>query len=272
MLLRFSGAAKLHAPPSDLLTMAMRILNIYASAGLPIEPVFNRLAPSLEAALPNRAEPFVFKGRYYIQWAWEARGNGFANTVTEKGGQLMQERLVVAEQSLKRAYELDPTDPAAPTEMLTCELGQGKGKQVMELWFKRAMEADPDNITACNHKMYYLEPKWYGSEEEVLAFGEECYKTGNYTAKIPMLLIAAHKTVSSYTPDQMVYYKQPRVWQDMKRVLEPYLRVRPDDYESRNQFCSLAGATGHWDVAHEQLDHLGDHVDPASYPDIKAFP
>ena len=46
----------------------------------------------------------------------------------------------------------------------------------MEEWFRRAMKADPGNYSACSSKLYYLEPKWHGSEEEMLAFGASAWR------------------------------------------------------------------------------------------------
>ncbi len=160
--------------------------------------------------------------------------------------------------------------------MLNVELGQGKGKEVMELWYKRALEADPDNLMACYNKLNYLEPKWYGSEQEVLAFAEECFKTGNYGARFPMMITRAHQALAVYSAEPEAYYKKPLVWHDAQRVYEPYLRVRPDDADARSAYCYFAGASGHWSIAREQLAILGSNIVPVyfgsgSLDDIKEF-
>jgi hypothetical protein len=93
--------------------------------------VFDRLYPAMQAAMPGRPEPLVFKGRFYTEYAWDARGGGYADTVTEEGCKGFYQRLALAEQALTRAYELDPTDPDAATWMLQVVLGGG-GKKKME--------------------------------------------------------------------------------------------------------------------------------------------
>ena len=61
------------------------------------EPAFNRIYPVLQKALPKSALPLLFKGKFYKEWAWDARGSGWASTVTPEGGQLMEQRLATAQ-------------------------------------------------------------------------------------------------------------------------------------------------------------------------------
>ena len=118
--------------------------------------VFDQLYPAIEAAMPGKPEPLVFKGRFYADYAWDARGNGYADTVTEEGWKGFHERLAVAAEALSKAYALDPGSPAASTEMIKVMMGEGGGRERMEVWFRRAMAADPDNLDACAKKLYYL--------------------------------------------------------------------------------------------------------------------
>jgi hypothetical protein len=271
--LQFADAARIKPPPSLLLDTAQRVIDI---TGAGDEKAYARVSNIMESLLPNRPEPLILKGEFYTDFAWVARGSGTADTVTDRGWKLFTERLAVAEESLKKAYELDPTDPRSSTAMLSVELGQGKGRDVMETWYKRAMEADPDNLTACERKLYYLEPKWHGSAEDMLAFGEECYKSGNYLGRLPTVLMLAHKSLSRYLHNPEAYLKQDVVWRDARRVYEPYLRVRPDDTDARSAYTYYACVSGHWAVAKEQFDLLGDNIMPihfghGSIEDVKEF-
>jgi hypothetical protein len=59
--------------------------------------------------------------------------------------------------------------------MITVEMAIGEGnRDEMEKWFWRAMDADNDNLDACNKKLLWLEPKWHGSPEEMLEFARTC--------------------------------------------------------------------------------------------------
>jgi hypothetical protein len=227
-------------------------------------------------ARPDGIVPLVFRGSLYISYAWDARGNGWANTVTPDGWKLMGERLAEAEKALTRAWEINPDDPQAPTLMLTVELGQGKGMHVMETWFKRAMETDPDNIDACRKKMYYLEPKWHGNAELMLTFGRSLLAKGNWEARLPFLLADAHRTLAGYAKDRAAYYKDEDVWKDVKAVYDGFLAGHPDSVLDRTWYAKLACWCGHYAEARTQFQALGDKVavsvfsNPAEMEKLKA--
>lgn len=227
-----------------------------------IDPV----CAALSQAMPASPVPLTVKGVAYIGYAWDARGSGWANTVTEEGWAKMRERLAVAEELLEKAWKLDPKDPAPPTRMLVVELGQGRGRERMELWFKRAMEADPDNYSACAKKLYYLEPKWHGSAEDMLAFGRECLQSGNWDARLPFFLVDAHLKLSDYRQNQRQdYFKQGNVWSDIQSVYQPYLTFFPNSTYDRSMYAKFACWCGQWGEGQRQFSALGDKAVVAAF-------
>lgn len=111
------------------------------------EAFFNVLEPHLVKNWPQEASLYLLRGNYYIDYAWHARGNAVASRVTAEGWKGFAERLVVAQKCLEKAWKLDPTDARIPVAMIILELGQGEGRDRMEMWFQRAMELDPNNFT-----------------------------------------------------------------------------------------------------------------------------
>jgi tetratricopeptide (TPR) repeat protein len=220
--------------------------------------LFDKLYPAMEAALPGRPEPLTFKARFYIRYAWDARGDGFADSVTERGWRLFAERLDLAEEALTRAHELDPNDPAPPTEMISVMMGKGGGRERMELWFRRAMAANPDNLDACEKKLFYLQPQWHGSLVDLLAFGQECRRGENWRGQIPFILCQAYESVAQRAPDRAEYYAQDQVWADVRSVNETYLSMYPDQRLVRARFMKLAAEAGKWDDVQRHGDVLGD--------------
>ena len=130
-----------------------------------------------------------FRGGFYTDYAWEARGSGMANTVTEVGWRLFNERATEARKALEEAWNLDNTDSQSAAAMITVEMAIGEGnRDEMEKWFWRAMNADNDNLDACNKKLLWLEPKWHGSPEDMLEFARTCRDTKNWRSGIPLLV------------------------------------------------------------------------------------
>ena len=71
--------------------------------------------------------------------------------------------------------------------MIAVCLGQDsdRDREHMERWFRRAMEADPDNLQACRDKLYYLYPRWHGSHREMISFARECLATEAEVGGLP---------------------------------------------------------------------------------------
>jgi hypothetical protein len=231
---------------------------------------FDKVFEQLRKARPESPMPLILEGAVYTSYAWDARGGGWANTVTEDGWKKMHERLDVAEKALTEAWKKNPDDPAAPTLMLGVELGQGKGRAVMETWYKRAMEADPDHFAACGKKMYYLEPKWHGSPEDMLGFGRELLAGGNWDARLPFKLVDAHLTLAGYADDKQKkadYYKDEAVWKDLRAVYEGYLKRHPESDWDRTFYAKLACWCGHWTEAKAQFDKLGEKAIVGAFAD-----
>src|SRR5690606_21351518 len=100
--------------------------------------------------------------------------------------------------------------------LLSVELGLGMGKPYMESLFKRAVEIDPSNYTAYSRKMYYLQPRWHGSPEEVFEFGLECIKTGRWSDKIPLAFIHGVDLIADQ--NEGLYESEP-LWKIVNDVL-----------------------------------------------------
>ncbi len=89
--------------------------------------------------------------------------------------------------------------------MMSVELGQGMGRPRAEMWFERVMALDPNNYEACVAMSNYLEPRWYGSDEEALKFARKCvvskrwgggfpWFSKRYTTHLPLTTTSGRRT------------------------------------------------------------------------------
>src|SRR5688572_28517418 len=69
---------------------------------------WERIEPALTNGWGDTAEFHLLRGAEYISSAWDARGNDWANTVTDEGWKLMAERLKVAREWLERSWTMKP--------------------------------------------------------------------------------------------------------------------------------------------------------------------
>ena len=233
------------------------------------EAAFNKIYPSYEKALPHSAAPLRLKGVFCTKWAWDARGNGWASTVTPEGWRLFGQRLDMAQRALEQGWKFDPTDGQIAAQMITVKMGQNDREGIDE-WHRRAIEADPDEYAACSNKMYCLWPRWFGSHEAMLEFGHQCAQSDNYFATIPFILVRAHGQIAQESGDPVTYLQQPDVWTDISAVYENALVVYPTAF-NRCRYALWAARCGHWDVANQQFELIGDNPDPGAFPNREVF-
>jgi len=234
--------------------------------------LFDRLYPIMQQGMPATSPyPLIYKGEFHVKYAWDARGSGYADTVTDDGWKSFSERLDIAEESFRKAYELDRDEPVTCTRMLTVALGKNESRMYMDDWFKRAMAANPDNYDACTKKLYYLEPKWHGSVVDMIAFGQECRRKENWRGGIPLVLTDAYERVAELSGDRVAYLSQEPIWQDISQVYETYLRMYPNMRGTRGRFARLAAETEHWNDAHRHLSALGDDRPTRVFPDAEEY-
>src|SRR5437763_636781 len=129
----------------------------------------------------------------------------------------------------------------------------------MEQWFKRGNDLNPDYYDIFYAKLYYLEPKWYGSPEDMLEFGRECVASKKWGEHVPLILRDAHEALAKYVaaPDREKYWKQPEVWADLKSAFEKFFKLNPEETGWRHNYAQYAYRAEDWGVLNHQLPLLG---------------
>jgi hypothetical protein len=205
-------------------------------------------------ALPEWIKEFA-QGKGYLAAAWIARGDGFSSEVTERGWQGWERNLAAARQHFTRSWELNPRDPAAATYMIEVAMGDHGGKPDMRAWFDRAVAAQMDYFDAYRSFIWALRPRWHGSHEEMLMFGDELLRTGRFDTCVPFYYFKVVADIASEESDPKAIYERPEIAGNLKLVLDTYLATRDSpvsvtyahtvsailDFKAGN----LAGAKGH---------------------------
>lgn len=259
----YGELVKAHRDPAGLFESAHYVLHDLQSDG----DLLTQAAIALDQAIAQTdpASPLRdgVKGEYYTTFAWTARSNAYANKVTPEGWKLFAERLQLAADILEKAYAAHPESGYLAREMLTVELGQGQGRERMNLWFDRAIKADPDDFAAYRAKIYYLEPKWYGSDDDIWNFGVESAATKNYAARIPLVLIDAAVGQMKQHPE---WFADSQKWPVLESTLRGFLEQYPRSNYYRSVLARFACEGQHWAVAEEQFKILGDNWDRFVFP------
>ena len=106
------------------------------------------------------------------RWAWEARGNGMANTVTAEGWRLFEERIQESLSVLKAAANLHEQCPQWYSEMMVVGLAESWDAAQMKEIFEAGIQYEPGYFRLYKQYANYLLPKWDGKPGDASAFAK----------------------------------------------------------------------------------------------------
>jgi len=98
----------------------------------------------------------------YLRFAWKARGNGYANTVTPDGWKQFERRVQLARGVLDDAAKLGIHDPGTYRQMQTVALAQKWQRKRFDALTGEALGQEPGYFYFAIAEANYLLPKWYG--------------------------------------------------------------------------------------------------------------
>jgi hypothetical protein len=246
-------------PPGELYDICTDSVMPFKNNKENLEAFWSRVEGPLMKDRQGDATTLLVKGKVQTFLAWTYRGGGFANTVKDEQWKAFEEKLAGAEQTLAQAWKLDPKNPEIAVEMMRVELGQGQGRERLESWFKRAMDLDANNYNACEAKYYYLTPKWYGSEAELLGFGRECLNSSRWGGRVPLMLVSIHQSIVRDLPqeEQDAYWKRPAVWRDINAAYQRFFQLNPNAKDYLPGYVELAYQCEQWSKVNELVAKLG---------------
>lgn len=118
---------------------------------------------------PENQEAWMALADLYEDYAWEARGTGFADTVTEEGWHLMRQRMDRADKAAQRAAQLAPRDCRVWHTLIAMGVGVPYGKRRVKVYFDKAVALNPYRQGVYTSYLNYLAPKWFGEEGDDIA-------------------------------------------------------------------------------------------------------
>jgi hypothetical protein len=125
------------------------------------------------AQRPNSVTARIALADSYIGYAWNGRGSGTSDSVSEDGWQVFHDRLELAGQTLKDAYDLPTKDPEWYLVMLGLVRDLGGSKEMMAATFDKAFAFEPDYYYYYQVTAESLEEKWLGEKGDLAAFAEK---------------------------------------------------------------------------------------------------
>ncbi|MBT9584586.1 DUF4034 domain-containing protein [bacterium] len=208
-------------------------------------------------AYPKSASARIVRAKFYISYAWNARGGGYANTVKEQGWKLFHKRLELAEQDLRLAQKLDPGDPYGYATCITLAMANGWNRAQMEDLLNRSMTAFPRCTTALENAAYYLTPRWQGESGDLEKFARQ------WSQKDPAYYSVVWDAI------QMLGGIQEEVeisWPQLKASYEVRLKASPSQIV-KNRYARAAVTFEDKETALRLAREIGAQWDPNSWHD-----
>ncbi len=119
------------------------------------------------------AHPYIVRGKYFLKQTEKQLRQQGKDTFIEPSPKI-KNLLRHAQADLEKAHELDPKNPAPPSELVAVAIYRGYPAHVMNRWFDTAVAADPAWLASYEYKLHYLSPKQHGSAEKQHDFAMAC--------------------------------------------------------------------------------------------------
>jgi len=119
---------------------------------------------------PNSITARVTLAWFYNFYGWNARGGGFANTVTDEGWRLLAERAAMGRKVLEEAQSLPTKCPEWFLVMMSFARAEDWDEGQKKALFEQAVAFDPDYYYYYRTQAESLLPKWGGEKGDVAAF------------------------------------------------------------------------------------------------------
>lgn len=199
-------------------------------------------------------------GKAYLNYARNARGDGFAGEVPRENWPKIGERVTKAAEILLAAKEKSKNDPEIYRNLLHIGILQGWDRAKMDGLIKEAIAIAPDYYDCHYNMCYYLMERWHGEKGD----------WQRYVNSLPKLIEGddAYIVYARVCVDLFQWYQQDFFgkddqedkisWKTMKRGFEATMKKYPDSAINLNRFAYFACMAGDKETARTQLRAVGE--------------
>lgn len=122
------------------------------------------------AEAPDDGVGHLVLGSLLVDWAWEARGGGYVDTVAENAWDVFFGRLQRAEPTLIHASRLIPASVEPWVALIRCGIGLQVPLEELTGRFDEGQRREPFHPGLVGSTLQMLCAKWHGSHDQMFAF------------------------------------------------------------------------------------------------------
>ena len=207
---------------------------------------------------PESHIPWLVRGKFCIEYAWNIRESGWAKSVPKEGWKQFYAKLELAKKDLEKSWELNPDDPNSSCYLLIVAKGLSYPKGVMEQYYKNGISVCPWHYGLCAQKLEYLKPKWHGSSEEMFEFAQECLIASKQYPSLGLMMVSAFTEDHFFISGKEDILGKATVWPIIEDIYSAFFSKYPDDIRRRFFYAYHAYTAGKYDIALSQFEITGN--------------
>ena len=204
------------------------------------------------SARPQSITARIALAESYVNYAWEARGHGYADTVSENGWKLFKERGVQGRQILNHASDLPQKCPEWYVAMQDVALAQGWAPSAKQALLEQAIKFDPDYFYYYRKYAVSILPEWDGAEGQLGRFLKTTAdKIGGNAGEILYFQVASLMVCCQAEP---LNFSWPRIQRGFEALEKQY----GAELDNWNRLARMAVIYNDPVVANKMLARIGD--------------
>jgi hypothetical protein len=224
-------------------------------------------------ARPKSVEPRIALARVLTDYAWKARGGGWADTVKESDWDVFHKRLSQALDSLKDARQLGKKCPAYWSSLQLVALGMGIERNQYDAIFTEAIQEFPDYEYYYKARSTYLLPRWHGEEGE---WERDATKSadqigGEEGDVIYALVVWSVNHYGAPGGASAAFKADPSAWKRVDRGFDVILKRFPDSLGAKTERAYLAALAGDRRKAQRYFGETKGEVDLKHWGSKESF-
>ncbi len=199
---------------------------------------------ALKKAFPDAPFSVLAEAQYWAYYAWDARGSGYAASVTPDGWRLFKERMENAEKVLVGNKAVGSTLPNWYELMIEVHTALGHSADERNTTFLEGATRYKTYLQTYITMRNYLEPKWGGSWKAVDSLIDWSVSNTKDTEGQSMYARLYKGVYYNLEPGKSIFKETLVKWPRMKAGFEDLMRLYPESKANLNDFAALACEAG----------------------------
>jgi hypothetical protein len=211
---------------------------------------------------PSSITAQVARAEAYMNYAWHARGTGYADTVTDEGWKLFNSRVESARFVLNLAGRLNEKCPYWYEAMQHVATAQGWSKPEARNLFEQAIAFEPSYYHYYREYTGFLLPKWHGEDGEAEAFAAETVKRVPGPQGLFLYFEISSVIVCPCGGENASEHLQQLSWPTIKQGYESLTQLYGSSRLKRNRYAFMAITADDVPTAQRMFAEIGENWEP----------